>query len=48
MTNTFTFDIDHNTTIDQLLTYLSQNNLTLISINPQPDLPLPSITVKHK
>ena len=40
----YTFDIDPNTTIDTLIGFLQQTNSTLISINPQFDLPLPSIT----
>ena len=40
-----TFDIDPNTTITNLIDFLSQHSATLISINPQQSLPLPSITI---
>ena len=40
-----TFDIDPNTTITNLIDFLSQHSATLISNNPQPSLPLPSITI---
>lgn len=40
----YTFDIDPNTTLNTLIDFLRQTNSTLISINPQIDLPLPSIT----
>ena len=45
MTLTKTFDIDPNSTITDLIDFLSQYSATLISINPQPSLPLPSITI---
>ena len=45
MTLTKTFDIDPNSTITDLIDFLSQHSATLISINPQPSLPLPSITI---
>lgn len=45
-TITKTFDFDPNITINQLLDFLKSNNSTLISLNPQPSLPLPSITIK--
>jgi len=40
-----TFDINPNSTITNLIDFLSQHSATLISINPQPSLPLPSITI---
>ena len=45
MTIQKTFDIDPNSTITDLIDFLSQHSATLISINPQPSLPLPSITI---
>ena len=42
---TKTFDIDPNSTAWDLLAFLKQFNAKLISLNPQPNLPLPSITI---
>ena len=43
---TKTFDIDPNSTAWDLLAFLKQFNAKLITINPQPSLPLPSITIE--
>lgn len=45
MTITKTFDFDPNISVSDLFKFLTQNNLTLISLNQQPNLPLPSITI---
>ena len=42
---TKTYDIDPNTTAWDLLDFLKTFNAKLISLNPQPNLPLPSITI---
>ena len=43
---TKTFDIDPNASIQDLLTFLSDYQSKLISINPQNSLPVPSITIE--
>lgn len=43
---TKTFDIDPNSTAWDILDFLKTFNAKLISLNPQPNLPLPSITIK--
>jgi len=42
---TFTTDIDHNISILELLRSLTYFEATLISLDEQPELPLPSITI---
>lgn len=42
---TFTTDIDHNISILELLRSLTYFEATLISLDEQPNLPLPSITI---
>mgnify|MGYP000176731724 CR=1 FL=1 len=42
---TFTTDIDPNISILELLISLTYFESTLISLNEQPNLPLPSITI---
>lgn len=43
---TRTFDIDFNASINDLIEFLTKHKATLISLNPQPTLPLPSITIR--
>jgi hypothetical protein len=43
---TKTFDIDPNSTAWDLLAFLKQFNAKLLTLNPQPNLPLPSITIQ--
>jgi hypothetical protein len=43
---TLTTDIDHNISILELLHSLTYFEATLISLNEQPNLPLPSITIE--
>jgi len=42
---TFTTDIGHNISILELLRSLTYFEATLISLDEQPELPLPSITI---
>jgi len=42
---TKTYDIDPNTTAWDLLDFLKTFNAKLITLNPQQNLPLPSITI---
>jgi|TARA_B100000959_G_scaffold103881_1_gene109535 hypothetical protein len=42
---TFTTDIDHNISILELLRSLTYFEATLISLDEQPELPLPAITI---